>query len=203
MYCSNCAERLPEYAAFCPSCGVEIRRENPVVPTVPAGQRVAEFQQQHEQQEQPDPFASMPQARTLTLSQRTKKLILLGMAAVAILFVVIKFTGGGGGQSTPEETVRSFMNAGIEKDAQQMVTYMLISQGDLPEGQDLNSFVDAWEKMFDQQEMTIHGYEIIDTDEQEDSATVKYKINLGVNDRMEEGTYSLTKIEGKWFILWG
>lgn len=201
MYCSNCAERLPESAVYCPSCGIEIRQKNPMVPMAPEGQQVPVFQQQPVEQ---DPFAYMPPVRTLTLSQRTKKLILLGMAAIAILFVVIKFTEDGGGQATPEKTVKGFMNAALEEDAQQMVSYML-SQGDLLGSQDLDSLVDSWEKMFEQGAMEIQGYKIIEINEEEDSATVKYMIDINrdTDDRMEEETFELTKVEGKWFILLG
>jgi hypothetical protein len=191
MFCSNCAERLPEQAVYCPSCGVGIESEDHVVHVVPTVR------------EEQDPFDSMTVARTLTLSQRTKKLILLGMAIVAIVILVVKFGGIDRSQPTPEKTVKNFIDATMNQDAQQLVSYLYFAPGDLPKGQDKSSVVKSYEEMFAQRLLDIESYEVLESTTDDDKAVVNFKMQVvrGEDKNTSEQSFHLIKLEGKWFIV--
>jgi hypothetical protein len=191
MYCTNCGEKLIDQAITCPSCGTDVRQ-------APSSSEVAttsEFRAiQSESQEPPR-----------RLSDQTKKLILVGMAAVVIVFLVLKFTGGAGSQATPEKAVKGFFNAVKQQDAKKMFQYLSISandEKDLPEGLDKESAIRRLEGQFDETSPKLGSIEIKDVNIEEDSATVDYKVDLKLEgeESTEEGTMELTKVKGKWYV---
>ncbi|TFE23691.1 DUF4878 domain-containing protein [Cohnella luojiensis] len=151
-----------------------------------------------------DPFAGFPPARTLSLSRRAKILILLALAAGGILYLYMKFIAGDdGNQATPKKTVEGFFQAAVDKDAKEMVSYLLFTPGETMDGRDKETMVQNWEKMFEQQPAGtgIHDFEVVIVHEAEDTATVVSKVEVGAEEMQTgEVSYKLKKVEGKWFI---
>ncbi|TFE23693.1 hypothetical protein [Cohnella luojiensis] len=109
MYCTNCGEKLIETAFSCPSCGTEVRQ-------APLAQESITETSEFPASQEPS-FPSQPKGYLKGLSNQSKKLILVGLAAVAVIYLAFKFIGGGGNQATPEKTVKGFMSAVKQEDA--------------------------------------------------------------------------------------
>ncbi|QMV42939.1 zinc ribbon domain-containing protein [Cohnella cholangitidis] len=196
MYCSNCGEKLIASAISCPTCGFEVRP----VPPMPEAKEA--------------PVSSEEQRPSLTvqrdsysygLSNQSKKLILVALGAIAIVYLIFKFAGGDGSQATPEKTVKGFMNAVKQEDAKKMVSYMSISTLDLPEGDGMDSFIEMLERRFEDRIINLRDYDIKDVDIDEQTATVDYELEYTYDDEKftEDNSFDLVKIKGKWFISGG
>lgn len=191
MYCANCGEKLIDQAVTCPSCGNEIRQEE---------SKNADRSMQSGAVESSFPVVppTAPQPGRL-LSDQSKRMILVVMAAAALIFLIFKFTGGAGSQSSPEKTVKSFMNAVKKENAKAMVSY--ISTSSMNEG-DRDILVEMFEEQFEEGELNLQDYTIQDVEIDEDTATVEYKVFYMEDGEKEteEESFELIKEEGKWFI---
>ncbi|WP_372662698.1 DUF4878 domain-containing protein [Cohnella sp.] len=193
MYCANCGEKLIEQAVTCPSCGTEITKEQPLS----AG---ASDQSEFIDPQYPFATPSAPNPSRL-LSDQTKKMILVIMAAAALIFLLFKFTGGAGNQATPENTVKGFMNAVKKENVREMVSYMSASSM-AAEGEKKDSLVEMLEGQFEAGEINLRDYSILKVDEDENTAKVHYEV-VYMEDgekQTDEDTFELMKIDGKWFI---
>lgn len=176
MYCTNCGAKLEESAVYCANCGTQTAA--PATQTANAGQTVI----------------SQP-----AMSKPTIRLILIGAAAVIIIFVILKFAGGGGSQSSPESTVKSFMNAVKKQDASKMVSYLVPPDGD----KSMKSLVDVLDERFEADEINLVEYKIVKVEKDEDTATVDYEVEYLESDgekATDEDSFDLTKVKGKWYI---
>lgn len=195
MYCVNCGEKLIEQAVSCPSCGIEIKREQPIVTGAPIEPEFIDTQTPYS-----SPYVSN---QSRLLSDQSKKMILVAMAAAALIFLILKFTGGAGSQGTPEKTVKGFMNAVMKENAQEMVSYLSSGSTVLPEGEKRNSFIDSLETRFEEGELGLSDYSILKVDQNEDIAKVDYEVVYMSEDeekRTDEEFFELKKIDGKWYI---
>jgi uncharacterized membrane protein YvbJ len=201
MYCFNCGEKLIDKAITCPSCGTEIRQAPPASEVASA----SEFWTTPLEAQEPLPFSTEPAAYPRRLSDRAKKLILVGMAAVVIVFLILKFTGGVGSQSTPDKAVKGFFNAVKKADGKKAYSYLSISieEDNLPEGLDKKSIIERFEGRPDENRPELGNIEINDVNIDGDKATIGYKVDLALNGEKstEEGTMELIKSKGKWYVV--
>jgi hypothetical protein len=127
------------------------------------------------------------------------------MGAIAIVFLIFKFAGGAGSQATPEKTVKGFLSAVKKEDAKIMASYMSISNVDLPNGADKDSFIAMLEEQFEAGALDLQDYEIRDVKIDDDTATVDYEVEY-VEDgekRKQEDSFELVKTRSKWYISGG
>jgi hypothetical protein len=197
MNCSHCGEPLLDEALVCPTCGTLAKRQYPreeAATTLPHAD------------EEKDPFAHMPQARSIRLSQRVKIGILAGMAVIAIAVLAIRSTGGGASQTTPEKTVEGFFHAFQEQDAKKMVTYMQISKQAVPEGKDPEDwFVETYTQLFEEGTFLFENFEILRSVEKNETATVDFKMEINQQGQKNESnqSFELKRVKDKWFITIG
>lgn len=163
-------------------------------------EEAAASQQVHQSED--DPFAGFPPVRTFRLPQTAKIIILLALAAGGIVYLIMKFVGDAGPQSTPVRAVEGFMKAAQNKDADKMFKFVLIEPSDLPDGQDKESLIEGQRKSFEQNEVNINDYKIEEVEETGNKAKVSVSIELMIQEEKQTGQhdYNLTKIDGKWFI---
>lgn len=121
-YCSNCGHEVQEDANFCRYCGQDLRKDEPAVQHAEAVRPAMESEAVQEPAEtaasaeiQPDYSKSPSSTRTFysSLSNRTKTLILIGVAALILFFVGYKIMGPE--KYSPEQAVERF-NEALEKD---------------------------------------------------------------------------------------
>ncbi|QJD86687.1 Rv0361 family membrane protein [Cohnella herbarum] len=193
MYCVNCGEKLVQSAISCPSCGSVVRQAY----DIPEG--MAAKEETPEQQS----WVTQPETRSYGLSDQSKKLILVGMGAIAIVFLIFRFAGGAGSQATPEKTVKGFLSAVMKEDAKEMTSYLSITYEDFPNVSDKDSFIAMQEEQFKSGGMDLQDYEIMDVKINEDKATVDYEIEYVVNGmkQTQEDSFNLVKTKRKWYIF--
>ncbi|MCD9020479.1 nuclear transport factor 2 family protein [Cohnella silvisoli] len=199
----NCGEKLIELAVSCPSCGTEVRQLPPASEITEATELPSPPE---ESQDMKYSFATQPASSPRRLSDLTKKLILVGMAAVVLVFLIIKFTGdGGGNHATPERAVKGFFNAVKQQDAEKMFSYLstYVKDGeDNPEGLDRESAIKSLEEQFDERSPKLGSIDIKDVNIDGETAIVNYKVDFEQEGKKstEEGTMNLIKVKGKWYV---
>ncbi|MFC4302956.1 DUF4878 domain-containing protein [Cohnella boryungensis] len=153
-----------------------------------------------------DPFAAFPPVRTFVLSQRAKAIILLLLAIGAIIFLALRYVGQQeGAQSTPQKAVEGFLQAAQAKDPEKMLTYVSVNPADLREDQSLKDIAAEWKKAFMEEELVLGEYEILEVEEQTNSANVRYRQHFAYMEEKyeQESNHKLKKIGDKWFIVLG
>lgn len=192
MYCTNCGEKLVQSAISCPSCGSVVRQVQPLTEESTATEGAPE---QHT-------WVIQPETRSYGLSDQSKKLILVGMGAIAIIFLIFKFAGGAGSQATPEKTVKGFLSAVKKEDAKVMTHYMSIFYEERSVGRDVDAFVAMLEEQFKSGGMELREYEITNVKINDDKAIVDCEIEYAIHGekRKQEDTFNLVKTNRKWYI---
>ncbi len=134
--------------------------------------------------------------------------VTLVLALVALVGGTLVACGDGGSTSSPEDTVRSFLNASESGDCSDMVK-LCTDQFFDDFGTDRDEFLDFCEESWDEVEYNrISDIEIDVEDSSNDEATVvatyhteeKYKDQDEPDEYDTEQTYYLVKDNGKWLI---
>jgi hypothetical protein len=187
-------------AITCPSCGKEVRHAPPASEVASA----SEFWVTPLEVQEQLPFSTEPAAYPRRLSDQAKKLILVGMAAVVIVFLILKFTGGAGSQSTPEKALNGFFNAVKKADGEKGYSYLSISiqEDNLPKGLDKKSIIERLEGRSNETMPDLENIEINEVNIDGEKATVGYKVDLSLDGKKstEKGTMELIKVKGKWYV---
>ncbi|MFC5470145.1 zinc ribbon domain-containing protein [Cohnella suwonensis] len=199
MYCAECGEKLVDSAISCPSCGSEVRQKPPATEAMLAAVSAPVAATLESPASEPDPFAGLPQGKTLALSTRAKALILLLLAAGAVLYFMLKSAGGGDAQSTPEGVVKGFFIAVQAENAEKMFSYMWSPENSDEVKKDL---IKQYNELFKSDALKIVDYEILSSQTTEKTATVKYKmiVKQEQNEQMVEESFQLSKFDDKWYL---
>ncbi|MFC5528783.1 zinc-ribbon domain-containing protein [Cohnella yongneupensis] len=203
MFCNHCGNQHEANAKFCTKCGASIAQQPQAAtpaqyqqPAQPYGQQPL-VQQQPYGQQQGQPFYQPNQPRQM--SKQTMGLIAAGLVII-VGGLIFYFSGSGGSQSSPKSTVESFMEAVKAKDGKALVK--LISDDSLgnPDKDELNDIIDEMEDNFGSG--SLKSYKILDTDIDDDTATVDYEVTYSEDGekQTEEDSFDLVKVEGKWYI---
>ncbi|BBI31440.1 zinc-ribbon domain-containing protein [Cohnella abietis] len=203
MYCANCGERLIETATRCPSCGTEVRQAPPALDNWTSQEIAAATQPSQDEQGWP----AAPDTYPRGLSDQAKKLILVGLAAIVVVFLIFKFTSGvgGGSHSTPEKAVKGYFNAVKGKNFKGMYSYLTVSVMDpkeLPEGVDKDSILKDIENLFAKDTNKYLEIKIKDVKINNSSASVNFGV-VFVNEEgksTEENSMDVKLINGKWYV---
>lgn len=180
MYCGKCGSKLEEQAAYCSNCGATVIQQSTSIKA----------------------FASIPAPVPIPVPNRSgsnnKKLIMIAVIAIVVIFGAYKLFSGGGSQSDPGSAVEGFIEAANDHDIDEMMKYFLPNP-DLTERELQRAKIELERNVYD---FEAKKYKILHVEEHGNQAVVEYMIGIERDGELDtrDDEFELVRIDGKWYI---
>lgn len=225
MHCSHCGTQLPSSANYCMNCGTAVSRPSAEerlpfgmpAPSEPQpslqpplfeqpqpfeasrlpGQPDEPTQQESPDDSEPQPFYQPDQPRRV--SKQSIALVAIALVIIVGGLLYYQYGNGEGAQSTPEKTVKSYIEAVDEGDGASVIS--LLTPDSFPEeNQGREEMISQMERAL--AETNIIDYEIGEVKIDNDQAVVKFTVTVsyGGIEHTEEAEFRLVRIDGKWYV---
>lgn len=192
MYCGKCGNKLEEHVTYCSNCGTAVIQQStpiqastPIPPPVSAPVPASI----------PDPI---PAPESVRSGSANKRLIIIAVVAVVVIFGAYKLFSGGGSQSHPGSAVEGFIEAANDQDIDEMMKYFLPNP-DLTGRELQRAKIELERNVYD---FEAKKYKILHVEEHGNQAVVEYMIGIERDGELvtRDGEFELVRIDGKWYI---
>lgn len=171
---------MEENATVCDNCQTEVKAPKPAAPI-----------------EEP---AFAPEPQPAAKKPFPVKPVLIGVAVLLVIILAFKLIGGGGSQSSPESTVKSYVNAIDDVDIDKLIS--LYAPDDRPKGDELKLAKKLMKQTLKAQDFSVSKCDIVKVKKKGKKAEVEYKIVTKYKGKKNtnQDTIDVIKVDGKWYI---